>query len=148
MAIPAIESAAELGAPIALLATKLLREFDHPESAKSLMRIAVFFPDAQVTEAAIEALRKKQFHDFVPEMLAAMSSKISGMTVPVFDATGNLTGFRQSFTKEGVQDYRTVTLDTQLTTKHSAACRLSKQSCPGSWRCPATFTPANLLTSP
>ncbi len=110
LVIPVLEMLACKSTPFAMIATKRLTEIDHPESSLALMRIAVLYPNDQVTELAIEGLKKKPLHDFVPEMLSAMSSPILGMTVPVFDSRGALTGFRQSFAKEEMDEVRTLIL--------------------------------------
>lgn len=114
LAIPSLESVAELGSPAAMLTVSLLTKLKHPESAKSLMRIAVLYPDVQVKNSAIEGLKKKQLHDFVPEMLAAMSSPIFSLTTPIFEGSGKVTGFRQFFAREGMEDYRSFDFDTRV----------------------------------
>lgn len=115
-AIPVLEHMAELGVPAATISVKLLTRLDHPESSKSLMRIAVLYPDENIRNSAIEGLKKKPLHDYVPDMLAAMSSPIFSLTSPLFGTDGKLAGFRQSFAKEGMEDYRTYDFDTRLIT--------------------------------
>ncbi|MFO0942027.1 MAG: polymorphic toxin-type HINT domain-containing protein [Pirellulales bacterium] len=117
LAIPVLERTANLGTATASIAVSLLTKLEHPESAKSLMRIAVLFPDQQIRDAAIEGLKQKSLHDFVPEMLSAMSSPVLSLTTPIFGPNGKVTGFRQSFAKEGMEDYRTFDFDTQLVTQ-------------------------------
>ncbi len=127
LVITVLEMLACKSTPFAMIVTKRLTEIDHPESSLALLRIAVLYPNDQVTELAIEGLKKKPLHDFVPEMLSAMSSPILGMTVPVFDSRGALTGFRQSFAKEEVDQVRTFNFDTALVTR-SVGLPVSTQS--------------------
>ena len=117
LVIPVLESLAGKSTLFAMIATKRLTEIDHPESSLALMRLAVLYPDDQVTNLAIEGLKKKPLHDFVPEMLSAMSSQILSMTIPVFDSHGEFAGFRQSFAKEEMDEVRTLNFDSQLVTQ-------------------------------
>lgn len=59
-------------------------------------------------------LKSKSPFDFVPDLLAAMSSPIVFLSLPIFDASGRLTGFCQAFGKEGMNEVRPFEVDTMF----------------------------------
>ncbi|MEM8736770.1 MAG: polymorphic toxin-type HINT domain-containing protein, partial [Planctomycetota bacterium] len=62
----------------------------------------------------VDELRAKSMFDFVPKLLAAMSSPISYMTIPVIDPAGQFQGFRQAFAKEGMNENRVWRFDSSV----------------------------------
>lgn len=107
LAIPALETAAEkFGKQIALPAMDWLGRIDHQDAALALARFAIYCPDHDVRQRAIENLKSKSLYDFVPELLSAMSSPIVFMTVPAYDHNGTVVGLRQAFARESMHENR------------------------------------------
>lgn len=123
-AIPVMEAAAEqFGGQAAIIVAQWLGRIDHQEAALSLARLAVSAPDEQVHQAAIESLKHKSLYDFVPDLMHALSSPVMFATVPVMNAQGSLTGFRQFFSREGADDVRQLKFDTSTFTQAVAVTR-------------------------
>jgi len=99
--VGAVEAA--LGSPDPF-ATQLLvdwmAEVDTAESSAVLSRYALLHPDELVRSAATEKLVTRPLHDFVPELLAMLSSPITMMVEPRFDRQGRMVGYRQAFGRE------------------------------------------------
>ncbi len=121
LAVPVMVMAAErFGSEAAMFVVDWLGDIDHPEAALALSRYAVFANDSRIKEHAVNKLKTKSLFDFVPEMLNAMSSPISFMTVPVIGPNGQLAGFRQAFAKEGMNENRVWNFDTKIFHTHTA----------------------------
>lgn len=115
LAIPVMESI--VGAhdkELSIVAVNWLGELDHQQAAPSLARIALFIGDTEIRQSAVENLRKKSYFDYVPELLAAMSSPIVFQSVPVFRPDGTLAGFRQAYAKEGMESYQLLNADLNI----------------------------------
>lgn len=88
--------------------TKLLIEWmgqvDCYESSLVLARYSLLHPDDALRTLAMEKLVNRPLHDFVPQMLEMLSSPIAIMVQPSYDSRGRLTGYRQAFGREGMDD--------------------------------------------
>lgn len=75
-----------------------------PEQAAtaSLLRHAVFSPFKSVREAAVESLHKRPLHDYVPELVAALSMPIESSFRVVTDTDGSVHYFHSLY-REGQQ---------------------------------------------
>ena len=119
LAVSVMESASErFGSEATSFVVDWLGNIDHPDAALSLSRYAAFNDDALVRQQAIGQLKGKSVFDFVPELLNAMSSPISFMTVPVFSLDGQLAGFRQAFAREGMKENRLWNFDSKIMHMH------------------------------
>jgi hypothetical protein len=114
-AIPVMEAAAlQFSGQAAVQVAHWLGRMDHQEAALSLARLALTSANGSIHQAAVANLKQKSLYDFVPELLAAMSSPIMLTTVPVMNAQGNVAGFRQMFAREGAEEHRVLQLDTSV----------------------------------
>lgn len=125
LVIPVLEAvAARYGHKTHLFVANKLGTMKHQEAAHALARLALSAPSAEVTQAAVDNLKKQSLFDFVPDMLAAMSSPIQFMSVPVLNEYGKLAGFRQAFAKEGMHERELFTLDSVIRYHHPPKNRL------------------------
>lgn len=85
-----------------------------PEASKSMVRFAMFHPEARARELAISQLRERPFHDYVPELLQMLASPVASMSLPVLDRNGTLQGFRQAFAQERQGETEVFVLDTRM----------------------------------
>ncbi len=115
LAVPVMNAAAEeYGEPTARLVVEWLGGIADQEAALSLARFALIHPSPEVQELAIAQLKNKSFYDFMPELLDAMSSPITFVTVPVLDPIGRCRGYRQAFAKEQMNEKRLWNFDTSV----------------------------------
>jgi hypothetical protein len=100
-AIPAIETL--LGyqeAAIAGPAVQALGAMTSPDAALALARISVHAPAPEVREAAAKFLRGRPWEQFVPNLLAALTTVTEAREVTTVDANGRLL-HQQVFVREG-----------------------------------------------
>lgn len=117
LAIPAMEDAANTSDSAAKLVVKWLSKIDSPIASQSLARFALLYPNNEVQNMAIGELRSKPLFDYMPQLLESLSGPIQAALVPAFDRRGNVTGYRQAFTKEGMNENRVLLVDRALTTR-------------------------------
>ncbi len=101
--VGAIETA--LNSPEAFVSKLLIDwmgQIDTAESSLVLARYSLLHPDEALRAQATEKLVQRPLHDFVPEMLAMLSSPITMMVQPNYDRQGRMTGYRQAFGREGM----------------------------------------------
>ncbi len=107
LAIPVMESlVGQYEQEISVFVVNWLGKIDHPQAALSLARIAMYLDEQAIRIVAVENLKQKSLFDFVPDLLAAMSSPIVFQSMPVYLPNGALAGFRQAYAKEGMQNYQ------------------------------------------
>ncbi len=87
--------------PTSKLLVEWMGQVDCVESSLVLTRYSMLHPEEAIRELATDHLVNRPLHDFVPEVLKALSSPISAMVVPNYDRQGRLTGYRQAFAREG-----------------------------------------------
>jgi hypothetical protein len=90
--------------PSSKLLIDWMGQVDSLESSLVLTRYSVLHPDEATRKLASDKLTTRPLHDFVPEMLQLLSSPITMMVQPTFDRDGKLTGYRQAFGREGMND--------------------------------------------
>lgn len=81
-----------------------MAQVDVPESSLVLARYSVLHPDEAVRGRAMDALAARPLHDFMPELLAMLSSPVTTLIEPRFDDDGRMIGYRQSFGREGMNE--------------------------------------------
>ncbi len=84
----------------ARLAVEALANFTAPEASLALARQAVFSPWDSVRPLAAEKLKGRDYHSFVPALLANMSTEIQSRMV-LYDEPGGRMNFRQVFFRQG-----------------------------------------------
>ncbi|MFO0942669.1 MAG: polymorphic toxin-type HINT domain-containing protein [Pirellulales bacterium] len=115
-AIPAMESiASNLIDRRTIAALVWINKFEEVESSQSLCRFALLHPSSDVRDEATKYLREKPIYDYMPELLNALSGPIQASLVPAFDRRGNMVGYRQAFTKEGMNENKIMLVDRSLT---------------------------------
>ena len=85
-----------------------------PEASLALARFAMFHPQAKVKLAALDRIKTRPYHDYVPSALDLLSAPVVSMAIPVVGPNGTLTGFRQSFIQERLGKTDILVLDTRL----------------------------------
>lgn len=85
-----------------------------PEATMSLARFAMFHPRPTVRMAAIEQIKTRPHHDYVPAVIGMLASPVMSMAVPVVAADGSLAGFRQSFAQEQQGQTDVFVLETRI----------------------------------
>jgi hypothetical protein len=70
--------------------------------------------DGELRWLAIAQLKKKPLHDYIPDLVLALTSPVSVFTTPVFNEQGEFSGFRQVFSRETVDSVRTLVSDSQV----------------------------------
>lgn len=83
---------------------EILSSIDDPDASQALVRFALFFPNDLIRQDATLRLKEKPLYDFVPELLVMLSGPMQFSAQPFFDARGNLSGYRQAFAKEGMNE--------------------------------------------
>ncbi len=81
-----------------------LSSIDDPDASQALVRFALFFPNDLIKRDAALRLKEKPLYDFVPELLVMLSGPMQFSAQPFFDNRGNLSGYRQAFAKEGMNE--------------------------------------------
>lgn len=115
-AIPAMESvASSISDGATKAAIDWIDQFDDAEASQSLCRFALLHPSSDVREHATSLLREKPIYDYMPELLNALSGPIQASLVPAFDRRGNMVGYRQAFTKEGMNENKVMLVDRSMT---------------------------------
>jgi Pretoxin HINT domain len=125
LAIPAMEAAARSSDGAAKLVVNWLKKIDSPSASQSLARIALLHPTTDVRDVAVEGLKDKPLFDFVPQLLESLTGPIQATLVPAFDRRGNLTGYRQAFAKEIMNENRILLVDRALTSRGRTEFRRS-----------------------
>ncbi|MFN3191474.1 MAG: polymorphic toxin-type HINT domain-containing protein [Aureliella sp.] len=115
LVVPVLESAAQTqDEKLVLMVVEILARLECQPSTLVLAKLATFSPSSVVRKEAIVTLKRRSFHDFVPQLLEAMSSPIAFSSIPVFKANGELKGFQQAFGKEKMGEKRVWRFDTSL----------------------------------
>ncbi len=114
-AVPAVEAVfAATAIEPSNIAVDWLGQIDAVESSKALSRYSLFHPHVSIRQAATRYLTTRPLHDFVPDLLALLSSPVSSMLVPVFDRNGTLSGYRQAFGQEMFDKQEFVVFDREF----------------------------------
>jgi hypothetical protein len=101
--VGAIETALDSPDPfVSKLLVAWMAQVDVPESSLVLARYGVLHPDEAVRSLAMDKLAARPLHDFVPELLAMLSSPVTMLIQPSFDPQGRMIGYRQAFGREGM----------------------------------------------
>lgn len=112
--IPAVLSVfSSANTRISMLLVRWLVQRDNLQSSVTLTRYACLHPEKSVREAATTGLKSRPLHDFVPALLAYVSSPISMTAVPVF-ADGALVGYRQAFSRQAQDKSDLFVIDTAV----------------------------------
>ncbi len=115
-AIPAMESiASNQSDSVALAAVQWISQFDQVEASQSLCRFALLHPSVEVRDEATKYLREKPVYDYMPELLAGLSGPLQASLVPALDRRGNIVGYRQAFSKEGMNENKIMLVDRSMT---------------------------------
>jgi hypothetical protein len=113
-AIPALEVVLGMRSEeTALLAVEILGNINSPEASTALARQAVVSPWGSVRDAAAVQLRDRKLHDYVPDLLASMSTKIKSRIELAEGPRGGLI-YRHLFYREGRDRADLAALDTVL----------------------------------
>jgi hypothetical protein len=97
----------------ALAVIDALAAMEHPEASLSLARHAVYYPTLRVREAAATALKERDPHSFVPELLALMVSPVDSRIAVARLPSGRI-GYRHAFAREGSERRELLVLDTEF----------------------------------
>lgn len=95
----------------ARLAVEALANVAAPEASLALARQAVASPWESVRQAAGEKLKGREYHTFVPALLASMSSQIRSRLV-LYDLPGGRMNFRHVLFRQGQEADAVAVLDT------------------------------------
>ncbi|MFO0939396.1 MAG: polymorphic toxin-type HINT domain-containing protein [Pirellulales bacterium] len=113
LAIPVVESLIDNNQRTCGILIDWLGRMDCQAASLALTRICLS-SDGELRSLAIAQLKKKPLHDFVPELVRALTSPVSVFTTPVFNAQGEFSGFRQVFSRETVDSVKTLVSDSQV----------------------------------
>ncbi len=103
-----------LSTPSALATIEWMTSMDVPDSTMALVRFALLHPAPDVERVAVQCVKDRPFHDYVPQVLQMLGSAISAYSVPVLAADGTLTGFRETYTQEKQGRNETLVVDTRM----------------------------------
>lgn len=111
-AVGAVESGlASDVAKISKVAIDWMEQIDSAEASRVIARYSLMHPNSDVREYAARKLAIRPLFDFVPDLLAMLSSPMSMTIVPTFDDRGKLLGYRQAFAKEDFDEIEFLTID-------------------------------------
>ncbi len=129
-AIPALEVVLGMRSEeSALLAVEILGNINSPEASTALARQAVVSPWGSVRDAAAIQLRDRKLHDYVPDLLASMSTKIKSRIELAEGPRGGLI-YRHMFYREGRDRAELAAFDTVLAPANMPADAANPQA----WR--------------
>lgn len=115
LAIPAAEMlATSLSDAACNVMIRWIDTFDSPDASKTLARFALLHPATEVRQMASEKLRGKPMFDYMPELLAGLSSPIQATLVPATNRRGQIVGYRQAFSKEEMNETRVLLFDRSM----------------------------------
>jgi hypothetical protein len=86
--------------PLALKAIGAISAIEHPAATRSLLRHAIYHPQAKVRDQAAEHLVKREAQGWAPALLSLIRSEIALELRPDFSASGELIGLRHVFAQE------------------------------------------------
>ena len=108
--IPVLETfLLESGERFGLLTIRLLRQFDQHEATQTIVRYATLSPWPKVRHAAIQQLKKRPMHDYLPMLLGGLSAPIQSQWNIRRDALGNIS-YEHFLYQEGQDANRTLSL--------------------------------------
>ena len=114
-AIPAMEAAFSNVSDRAMESgLNWLSSHPDPEASLSLTRFAVYHPSSFVQELAGRQLAKRDLYEFAPTLIELVTSPVESTLYPVFEPDGGFRGFRQAFSREGVEQDQTVVVETSI----------------------------------
>lgn len=109
--IPALHSMAKTAGPgFGQSAVKLLGRFRSHEATEALVEYAVVPEDTSTRRNAIDLLRYRSLHDFVPQLLSRLTPSIESRWNISWDGLGNLR-YRHVFYREGRETNQLLTAD-------------------------------------
>ncbi len=114
--VPAIEAYFSMVPEQASIGVDWLAKIDCVESTVSLAKFALMHPDPLLRDRAIEHLKLRPLHDYVPELLAMLATQISSTLIPKFDENGELIGYTQALTQERFDEKELMAIDTRVQT--------------------------------
>lgn len=89
---------------------QLLGRFDHHEATQSLVRYSVMSPWPSARSAAIDQLKKRPIHDFMPMLVAGLDAPIQSQWRIYRDAQGNIR-YHHATRREGRSEIRSTELE-------------------------------------
>lgn len=111
-AVGAVEnSLASMDVDTSIIAIDWMNQVDTVDSSHVMVRYGLLHPSEMVRQYATSKLASRPFHDFVPELLAMVSSPIRSSLEVTYHPSGFLLGYRHSFFKEGFEDKDTLVVN-------------------------------------
>ncbi|WP_160148137.1 polymorphic toxin-type HINT domain-containing protein [Rubripirellula obstinata] len=115
LAGPAIESVLANRSPeTAQLSLRWFTEVDTIGTSRTLCRFALFHPSPEIRKQATNALAERPLHEFVPELLGMIASKVDASILPIFDRNGLFIGVRKIFSQENINTQRVIVVNEQM----------------------------------
>ena len=88
-----------------------MKQVDEVDSSLVLVRYGLNHPHRAVRNKAVEVLKDRPFHDFVPGLMGRLSTPIEMQVQASVNFRGGLDGYRQAFAREGYEQKEFLAFD-------------------------------------